>query len=109
MRVCLCINLEHKGFPGHIDRRLCDLWCRRPAGSTPARPEIDEYRHSSVRDDLVKQPGIDGERLRQWREGRLTNSATTGATQILSSYTVLLFAFCTRTDDWHGKPRCERT
>ena len=37
------VNLQNDGTTRHISRRSCDLRSCRVTGTTPFRPEIDEY------------------------------------------------------------------
>ncbi len=102
LRVRLRIHLQHQRLAGHVGRGAGHLRRGLPAGSAPTRPEVHQYRHGALRDDLVEQHCVHCQRFGKRRQRCFARSAPSCLAQVGGGHAVFLLAVGAVANHGHG-------
>ena len=104
LRVLFRVNLQHYRFARHVSGRSRNFRSRGVTWPAPLSPEVHQYRHWRILQDLIEKRLVRREGLSDWRQHRFTSPATPSTGHISRRNAVSLSAMATRSDDRHRSP-----
>ncbi len=101
-RRSLRVDLQHHRPSCQVSRDLCNMRRRRPARSTPRRPEIHEYRYLALSNNLVKLCRVHLDWLSRRSQRSFAGTASSRIGKVLRRNSIRLPARQTLSDDGHN-------
>ena len=100
LRRLLRIHLQNNRASGHFCCGTVNFRRGRSAGSAPCRPEIDQYRHAGVGNNVIEGIDVNIDGFGDWRQWGFTCAAPSHVGKMAGGNPVLLSTAGTRSNHW---------